>query len=96
MSSTGPPLRQSVNDLSGTATPWLLCGAACGFGLTVLSPSLAVAVGFALFAVGMVRRRADAYGMFTIGFGFGFAAYMALAVSAFLLGDSPSFGEDGS
>ncbi len=96
MSSTGPTLKQSVNDLSGTAMPWLLCGAACGFGLTVLSLGLAVAGGFALFAVGMVRRRADAYGMFTIGFGCGFAAYMALAISIFLLGDSPSFGEIGS
>ena len=96
MSSTGPPLRQSVNDLPGTAMPWLLCGAACGFGLTVLSLGLAVAAGFALFAVGMVRRRADAYGMFAIGFGFGFGAYMALAIFIFLLGDSPSSGEGGS
>ena len=96
MSSTGPPLRQSVNDLSGTAMPWLLCGAACGFGLTVLSLGLAVAAGFALFTVGIVRRRADAYGMFAIGFGLGLAAYMALAISIFLLGDSPSFGEGGS
>ncbi len=89
-------MRQSVHDLSGTAMRWLLFGAACGFGLTVLSPGLAVATGFALFAVGMVRRRADAYGMFTIGFGVGFAAYMALAVLIFLLGDSPSSGEGGS
>ncbi len=76
--------------------PWLLCGAACGVGLTVLSIGLAVAAGFALFTVGMVRRRANAYGMFTIGFGLGFAAYMVLAISISLLGDSPSFGEGGS
>ncbi len=93
MPSSGPPLRQFVNDRSATAMPWLLCGAACGFGLTVLSLSLAVAAGFALFAVGMVRRRSDAYGMFAFGFGLGFAAYMALAISISLLGDSPSFGE---
>ena len=96
MSSTGPPLRQSVNVLSGTAMPWLFCGAACGLGLAVFSLTLAVAAGFVLFAVGLVRHRADPYGLFTIGFGFGFAAFMAWAMFIFFLSSSTSFGEGGS
>lgn len=47
-------------------------------------------------AVGIVRRRADMYGMFALGFGLGFAAYMVSAIAVSLLGDSPSFGEGGS
>ncbi len=89
---TGP---RSADDRSDTAMRWLLCGAACGFGLTVLSPGLAAFAGCALFAVGMLRRRVSAYGMFTFGVGLGFAAYIVLAISIPLLGDSPSFGEGG-
>lgn len=78
------------------AVPWFLLGAACGFGLTTWFLSLAVAGGFVLFAVGLVRRRADSYGLFTIGFGLGFAAYMVLAAVVYLLGHGPAFGEWGS
>ncbi|MDE0607964.1 MAG: hypothetical protein OXH78_12520 [Acidimicrobiaceae bacterium] len=65
--------------------PWLLCGAVCGFGLTVFALALTVAVGFTLFALGIARRRVDPFGLLTLGFGLGFAAYMALAISILVI-----------
>lgn len=80
MSSTGPILRQTIEIPSRKAMQWFLCGAVCGFGLTVFALALTIAVGFALFALGIVRRRADPLGLFTLGFGSGFAVYMVLAI----------------
>ena len=65
--------------------PWLLFGAACGFGLTVFALSLTVFAGLALFTAGLIRRRADPFGLFTLGFGLGFAVYMALAISILVI-----------
>ena len=76
--------------------PWLVCGAACGFGVAVFSLSLAVVIGGALVATGMARRRADTFGLVAAGFVFGLAAYLALAVLNSALSDSPSIGERGS
>ena len=69
--------------------PWLLVGAACAFGLTVFVPPLAALIGLGLAAVAWVRRRADGYAMFAIGFSIWLAVYIALAIFAALTaGDS--------
>ena len=69
--------------------PWLLVGAACAFVLTVFVPPLAVAIGLGLVGAALVRRRADGYGMFALGFAIWCAVYVALAIFfAFTAGDS--------
>ena len=69
--------------------PWLLVGAACAFGLTVFVPPLAAAIGLGLAAVALVRRGANAYAMFAIGFAIWLAVYIALAIFvALTAGDS--------
>ena len=69
--------------------PWLLVGAACAFVLTVFVPPLAVAIGLGLFGVALVRRRADGFGMFALGFAIWCAVYVVLAiVLALTAGDS--------
>lgn len=70
--------------------PWLLVGAACAFVLTIFVPPGAAAVGLVLTAVALVRRRVDAYAMFTIGFIVWCAVYAALAVFAMLTEGSSS------
>ena len=50
--------------------------------LTHRVPPLAAAAGLGLVAVAWVRRRADAYAMFTIGFAVWLAVYIALAIFA--------------
>ena len=70
--------------------PWLLVGAACAFGLTVFVPPLAALIGLGLAAVAWVRRRADGYAMFTIGFAIWLAVYIALAVFFVLTGGDSS------
>ena len=69
--------------------PWLLVGAACAFGLTLFMPPLAAAAGLGLVAVAWVRRRADAYAVFAIGFSIWLAVYIALAVFAVLTPEGP-------
>ena len=70
--------------------PWLLVGAACAFGLTVFVPPLAALIGLGLAAVAWVRRRADGYAMFTIGFAIWLTVYIALAVFFLLTGGDSS------
>ena len=83
------PVRPTIADGFRSGLPWLLIGAICAFGLTVFVPVLAGAAGLGLVAVVLVRRRADAYGMFTIGFAVWIAIYIALAIFAALTaGDS--------
>ena len=69
--------------------PWLLIGAICAFVLTVFVPPVAAAAGLGLVAVALVRRRADAYGMFAAGFAVWIVIYIVLAIFAALTaGDS--------
>ena len=70
---------------------WLLAGGVCGFVLTLFVPPVAAAVGLGLVAVALVRRRAGAYSVFTIGFAVWCAVYAALAVFGALT-DGPSSG----
>ena len=52
-------------------------------------PPLAVAIGLGLVGAALVRRRADAYGMFALGFAIWCAVFVALAIFAALTaGDS--------
>ena len=69
---------------------WLLAGGAVAFVLTVLVPPVALAAGLALVVVALVRRRAGAYRVFTIGFAIWCAIYATLAVFAALGEDSSS------
>ena len=75
--------------------PWLLVGAACAFGLSIFVPPVAAAVGLGLVAVALVRRRADGYGMFTVGFVIWCAIYVALVIVS-LLTEGPSSGSSSS
>lgn len=70
---------------------WLLGGGACAFVLTVLVPPVALVAGLGLVAVALVRRRAGAYRMFTVGFAVWCAVYAGLAVFG-ALADGPSSG----
>ena len=84
-----PPLRRIIADGFRSGLPWLLVGAACAFVLTVFIPPLAVAIGLGLVGAALVRRRADGFGMFALGFAIWCAAYVALAIFfAFTAGDS--------
>ena len=85
-----PPLRPTIADGFRSGLPWLLGGAACAFGLTVFIPPLAALIGLGLAAVAWVRRRADAYAMFAIGFSIWLAVYIALAIFAVLTGGDSS------
>lgn len=96
MPSTGPHSKQTRKSVASRAVPWLVCGAACGFAIAVFSLVLAVATGSALVVAGLARRRADAFGLIAVGFVFGFAVYLALAVLGSAINDSPSSGERGS
>ncbi len=69
---------------------WLLAGGAVAFVLTVLVPPVALGAGLALVVVALVRRRAGAYRVFTIGFAIWCAIYATLAVFAALGEDSSS------
>ena len=69
---------------------WLLAGGAVAFVLTVLVPPVALTAGLALVVVALVRRRAGAYRVFTIGFAIWCAIYATLAVFAALGEDSSS------
>ena len=69
---------------------WLLAGGICAFVLTLLVPPVALAAVLALVAVALVRRRAGAYRVFTIGFAIWCAIYATLAVFAALDEDSSS------
>ena len=84
-----PPSRPTVADGFRSGMPWLLVGAACAFGLTFFIPPLAAAAGLGLVAVAWVRRRADAYTVFAIGFSIWLAVYIALAVFAVLTPEGP-------
>ena len=70
---------------------WLLAGGAVAFVLKVLVPPVALAAGLALVVVALVRRRAGAYRMFTIGFAVWCAIYATLAGFA-ALGEAPGSG----
>ena len=72
---------------------WVLLGAACAFVLTAFVPPMAVAAGAGMGAVALVRRRADAYGLFTIAYTVWCAVYVALAVFA-VLTEGNSSGSD--
>ena len=86
---TNPRVRPTIADGFRSGMPWLLVGAACAFVLTVFVPPLAVAIGLGLVGAALVRRRADGYGMFALGFAIWCAVYVALAVFAALTaGDS--------
>ena len=89
-----PPLRPTIADGFRSGMPWLLVGAACAFGLAVVSAPYAALIGLGLAAVALVRRRADAYAMFTIGFAVGIAILITLVIFKALT-DSPSSGSDG-
>ena len=81
--------RQAIADGFRSGWPWILVGAACAFVLTVFVPPLAVAIGLGLVGAALVRRRADGYGMFALGFAVWCAAYVALAIIlALTAGDS--------
>ena len=81
--------RQAIADGFRSGMPWLLVGAACAFVLTVFVLPLAVAIGLGLGGAALVRRRADGYGMFALGFAVWCAAYVALAIIlALTAGDS--------
>lgn len=96
MPSTGPAVNRTDSRLARRVVPWLVCGAACGFGVAVFSLVLAFVIGGALIVTGLARRRADAFGLVAAGFVLGFAAYLAPAVLNSALSDSPSIGERGS
>ena len=70
--------------------PWLLVGSIGAFLLTFFVPPMAAAAGLVLVTVALVRRRADAYGMFTVGFVIWCAAYAVLVVIALLAAGSSS------
>ena len=69
---------------------WLLAGGVAAFIVTLVVPPVALAAGLALVVVALVRRRAGAYRMFTIGFAIWCAIYATLAVFAALGEDSSS------
>ena len=69
---------------------WLLAGGVGAFIVTLVVPPVALAAGLALVAVALVRRRAGAYRMFTIGFAIWCAIYATLAVFAALTDDVSS------
>ncbi len=69
---------------------WLLGGGACAFVLTLFVPPVALGAVLGLVAVALVRRRAGAYSMFTVGFAVWCAVYAALAVFGALTEDSSS------
>ena len=69
---------------------WLLAGGVGAFIVTLVVPPVALAAGLALVVVALVRRRAGAYRMFTIGFAIWCAIYATLAVFAALGEDSSS------
>lgn len=96
MPSTGPAVNRTDSSLARRVVRWLVCGAACGFGVAVFSLVLAFVIGGALIVTGLARRRADAFGLIAAGFAFGLGAYFALAVLISVLNDSPSIGERGS
>lgn len=74
---------------------WLLAGGICAFALTLVVPPVALAAVLVLVAVALVRRRAGAYRVFTVGFAIWCAVYATLAVFA-ALGEDSSSGEDSS
>ncbi|GEM_PF-342385 len=59
---------------------WVLAGGAGAFVLTLFVPPVALAAGLGLAAVALVRRRAGAFSMFTVGFAIWCAVYGGLAV----------------
>ena len=69
---------------------WLLAGGVGAFIVTLVVPPVALAAGLALVVVALVRRRAGAYRMFTIGFAIWCAIYATLAVFAALTDDVSS------
>ena len=69
---------------SRSEVPWLLVAAAIGFFGTNFFPGFAFLVGFVLAAAALVRRRADAFGWFAVGFALGSALLMALALARHL------------
>ena len=69
---------------------WLLAGGAGAFVLTLFVPPVALGAVLSLVAVALVRRRAGAYSMFTVGFAVWCAVYAALAVFGALTDDSSS------
>ena len=84
---------------SRSEVPWLLVGTAIGFFATNFFPGFAVLVGFVLVAAALVRRRADAYGWFAVGFALGLALLVAMAFARHLtsttgVGDSGRLGSD--
>lgn len=71
---------------------WLAVGAVCGFGLTIVSLTFTVVIGLGLAVAGLVRRRADSYSAFVLGFAVGLAVYLALAALTALVSSSPTSG----
>ena len=86
--------RPTIADGFRSGMPWLLGGAAFSFGLTIFSAPYAALIGLGLAAVALVRRRADAYAMFTIGFAIWIAVSIALVIFNALT-EGPFPGSDG-